>query len=361
MIERADQLVLEYVSKVADAAHGVLRQDQRLDFVRRLRERIDAERRGAESLAAVQKVLAVFGDPAALVAREVRRLEETQAPPVDDSPTLMASAEAVTRELPAVAPKPPPTARPGPGEIPVPGGRRPSQGMPPGVARFTEEARKTLAGRETGGRLARRRARGGPAVPEGDDLLGLGESGPEEPGARRGRRGRRRGMGGRGRRSMPGAGRGGGDFDDGERGGTGSGGRGSGWRSDAGSILASRPREVVGVVVLAVAGLLVPASLAPIAIFSIPFIVWAVGTVVVLSCPGWEVGDKVLGVAAPVLVYAIGGAAVAIARAKGDLGRMLSGFQDVSGSMFIIGTVLGVLWLAYRLFNPPAPFTGRPR
>nr|BFE84053.1 hypothetical protein GCM10020093_066540 [Planobispora longispora] len=301
----------------------------------------------------------MFGDPAALVAREVRRLEETQAPPVDDSPTLMASAEAVTRELPAVAPKPRP--RPGrAGEIPVPGGRRPSQGMPPGVARFTEEARKTLAGRETGGRLARRRARGGPAVPEGDDLLGLGS--PDR---------RNRGLGGD-------AGAGGEAWAAGDAGAcpepegaeetsttesAGDGVRrpGSGWRSDAGSILASRPREVVGVVVLAVAGLLVPASLAPIAIFSIPFIVWAVGTVVVLSCPGWEVGDKVLGVAAPVLVYAIGGAAVAIARAKGDLGRMLSGFQDVSGSMFIIGTVLGVLWLAYRLFNPPAPFTGRPR
>ncbi|MEU8385741.1 hypothetical protein AB0C32_42175, partial [Streptosporangium sp. NPDC048865] len=75
MIERADQLVLDYVSKAADAAHGVLPPRQRIDFVAVLRRRIEAERAGADDPVAVARVLARFGDPAALVRREVRRLE----------------------------------------------------------------------------------------------------------------------------------------------------------------------------------------------------------------------------------------------------------------------------------------------
>ncbi|MEU1388741.1 MULTISPECIES: hypothetical protein [unclassified Nonomuraea] len=74
MIERADQMVLNYVSRAADAAHGVLRPDQRLDFARRLRARIEAERRGSQDARDVAKVLTRFGDPVALVEREARRL-----------------------------------------------------------------------------------------------------------------------------------------------------------------------------------------------------------------------------------------------------------------------------------------------
>jgi hypothetical protein len=74
VIERVDQLVLEYVSRAADAAHGVLPPRQRIDFIGKLRKRIDAERTGMEDPAAVAKVLARFGDPVELVRREVRRL-----------------------------------------------------------------------------------------------------------------------------------------------------------------------------------------------------------------------------------------------------------------------------------------------
>ncbi|HEX4814730.1 MAG TPA: hypothetical protein VFV66_18475 [Nonomuraea sp.] len=87
MIERADQLVLNYVSSAADAAHGVLRADQRLDFAKRLRARIEVERRGSQDSREVAKVLARFGDPAALVAREARRLAAEASggdPAVDD-------------------------------------------------------------------------------------------------------------------------------------------------------------------------------------------------------------------------------------------------------------------------------------
>ncbi|MFI7109845.1 hypothetical protein ACIBK9_26295 [Nonomuraea sp. NPDC050227] len=81
MIERADQMVLNYVSRAADAAHGVLRPDQRLDFARRLRARIEAERRGSQDARDVAKVLTRFGDPVALVEREARRLANPAAAP----------------------------------------------------------------------------------------------------------------------------------------------------------------------------------------------------------------------------------------------------------------------------------------
>ncbi|MFB4292319.1 hypothetical protein ACBI99_32080 [Nonomuraea sp. ATR24] len=80
MMERADQLILNYVSKAADAAYGVLRPEQRLDFTRRLRARIEEERGGSQNARDVARVLARFGDPAALVEREARRLADASAP-----------------------------------------------------------------------------------------------------------------------------------------------------------------------------------------------------------------------------------------------------------------------------------------
>uniref|UniRef100_UPI003F6E670D hypothetical protein n=1 Tax=Herbidospora sakaeratensis TaxID=564415 RepID=UPI003F6E670D len=74
MIERADQLVLEFVSRVADAAHGRMRPEERLDYVRRVRERVDQERKGDENPKSVARLLARFGTPEDMVEREVRRL-----------------------------------------------------------------------------------------------------------------------------------------------------------------------------------------------------------------------------------------------------------------------------------------------
>src|SRR5690606_39490419 len=63
VIERADQMILNYVSKAADAAHGVLSPEQRADFARRLRARIEAERRAGDGAGDVARLLARFGDP----------------------------------------------------------------------------------------------------------------------------------------------------------------------------------------------------------------------------------------------------------------------------------------------------------
>ncbi|HEX6471582.1 MAG TPA: hypothetical protein VF069_20950, partial [Streptosporangiaceae bacterium] len=82
MTESAEQLVLEYLSRANDAAHRCLGSRERLDFVTRLRQRIDeyrAREGGATKPDEVRKVLARFGDPEALVRRERRRLDEIAA------------------------------------------------------------------------------------------------------------------------------------------------------------------------------------------------------------------------------------------------------------------------------------------
>ncbi|GIH91794.1 hypothetical protein Psi01_24240 [Planobispora siamensis] len=452
MIERADQLVLEYVSRAADAAHGVLRPDQRIDFVNRLRARINAERGDSESPAVTAKVLAVFGDPVVLVEREVRRLEGeaarsgtapatgrsaasspvvpaepvvrpvtgsvpsapgsatsasgpvasasgsitgpvTSAPghaepvvrPVADTAASQgsdgftdpdAAAEAVTRELPPVRVPPagagsassgtarPPgsassgTARPpgsassgaGPSAPPVlpgaprspralPGGSGSSRPVPPGVARSTEEARKTLAGERSGTRSGRRRRRGA-RVPGGVAAT-LGEQ--DLPG---------------GWKPQPGRAPAGGENQWGPQR---FGGVRGGWDASG---LSAHPRELAGMTMLLLAGLLVLADLLlglsfePVVIFQVPFIVWAAGAMIVLSCSGWEVGDKVLGAAAPVLAYSIGGVVAALIRTGGDFGKMVDDFFAVSGPVFVFGTAAGVFWLLRRLIRPPALFSG---
>ncbi|GAA3020727.1 hypothetical protein [Streptosporangium longisporum] len=94
MIERTDQLVLDYVAKVADAAHGVLPPRQRIDFVTGLRRRIDAERTGTDDPAAVARMLAGFGDPVELVGQELRRLGRQEASRLPGVPAHASPAHA---------------------------------------------------------------------------------------------------------------------------------------------------------------------------------------------------------------------------------------------------------------------------
>lgn len=74
---RADQLVLDYLSRVADEACGVLRSDERLRLVTRLRAAIEQQRHtlGASGLAGVRNLLDTLGDPKLVVERERRRLD----------------------------------------------------------------------------------------------------------------------------------------------------------------------------------------------------------------------------------------------------------------------------------------------
>ncbi|TMR89403.1 hypothetical protein [Nonomuraea basaltis] len=287
MIERAEQLVLNYVSRAADAAHGVLRTDQRLDFAKRLRARIEAERHGSQNAREVAKVLARFGDPVELVEREVRRLAEAAAAAGDP-----ADAPAAGRRGTDV------------------GGRGAEERRGPGGTRRFPAAvddRDAPPGVRVHRRIAEERL-GGPAV-RGLPFAGL----------------RRAAMSS----ANPMA----------------TGGK------DAMTMVKEHPRETAAMVILVVAALLVPFDLPPLAIFAIPIVVWAGGAVLVLFSESWQMRDRFIGVGAPLLGYSVGGVLVGGLRVGGEPGleAFLTQFWSVSGTMFMIGTALGVVWLVYRL------------
>jgi hypothetical protein len=309
VIERADQLVLNYVSKAADAAHGVLRADQRLDFAKRLRARIEAERRGSQSAREVAKVLARFGDPAALVEREARRLAEQGVPTKRDLTPLGASA----------AP-----GAPGAGGSAGAGSTGGGAAVPGG----------TVVDAEPEGPAGTRRF---PAIVDDRDA---------PPGVRTYRRvaqerlgTQRQGLGmpfaGLRRAAMSSANP------------MATGGR------DARTIVKEQPRDVSAIVILVVAALLVPVDLPPLAIFEVPLVVWAVGAALVLFSESWGLRDKFLGIGAPLLGYSVGGVVIGGLRVGIEAGMQafVQQFFDVSGTMFMIGTGVGVVWLAYRLLD----------
>ncbi|MEV4106509.1 hypothetical protein [Nonomuraea sp. NPDC049695] len=295
MMERADQLVLNYVSKAADAAHGVLRADQRLDFAKRLRARIEVERHGSQNAREVSKVLARFGDPAALVEREARRLAEAGIPTKRDA----AAGVPATGHDPASTQEQPPGAGPVPGQDAGSTRRFPAivddGDVPAGVRTYRRIAQESLGGRP---------GRGLPFA--GLRRLAMSTANPMATGGR-----------------------------------------------DARTIVKEHSRETAAMVILVLAALLLPFDLPPVAIFEIPVLVWAAGAVIVLFSESWKLGDKLLGIGAPLLGYSVGGVLIGGLRVGSEPGlqAFFTQFYDVSGTMFMIGTGLGVVWLAYRLLD----------
>ncbi|MEV4802499.1 hypothetical protein AB0K18_20980 [Nonomuraea sp. NPDC049421] len=314
MIERADQLVLNYVSKAADAAHGVLRADQRLDFARRLRARIETERGGSQDARQVARVLARFGDPVDLVEREARRLAEAGVSTARDT--------ALTRTPPTRGSAPSPLAAPTREIAPTP------------LAAPTREAAPSPLAARTPAEAAGDATRRLPAVVDEREA---------PPGVRVHRRlpeehlAQERGYGlpfaGLRRVAMARANP------------MATGGR------DARTIVKEHPRDAAAIVILVAAALLVPFHLAPLAIFPVPVVVWALGAALVLFSESWNLRDKLLGIGAPMLGYSVGGVLVGGLRVGVEAGwqPFIEQFFDVSGTMFMIGTGLGVVWLAYRL------------
>lgn len=284
VIERADQLILNYVSKAADAAHGVLRPDQRLDFTRRLRARIEEERGGSQSAKEVTKLLARFGDPVALVEREARRLAQESAP-ADPVPSNSVPSNSVPSHGERSAPEPA-----GSGTRVFPAIR---DDVPPGVARGIRQAEERL-----------RQERGLPLA--GLRRVAMSVANPMTTEGR-----------------------------------------------DARIVVKQHPREVSALLVLVLAGLLVPFGLAPVAIFQVPVIAWALGAALVMLSDTWSVRDRLIGVGAPLVGYVAGGIVVGGLRVGGEPGleAFVTEFYDASGVMFMIGTGLGVVWLFYRLID----------
>jgi hypothetical protein len=293
VIERADQLVLNYVSRAADAAHGVLRADQRLDFAKRLRARIETERRGSQNAREVSRVLARFGDPVALVEREARRLAEAAADARRDSAAANPDPAAASDGGSQGTGQPRGTGRTG-ATLRFPAVVDDRDG-PPGV-----QAHRRIAQE----RLSRPQGRSLPFA--GLRRAAMSSANPMATGGR-----------------------------------------------DARTIVKEHPRETAAMVILVVAALLVPFGLPPLAIFEIPVVVWAAGGVLVLLSDGWNVRDKLVGAGAPLLGYSVGGVLIGGLRVGSEPGvqAFFTQFFDVSGTMFMIGTGLGVVWLAYRLLD----------
>ncbi|MEV4580074.1 hypothetical protein AB0K16_43200 [Nonomuraea jabiensis] len=302
MIERADQLVLNYVSKAADAAHGVLRTDQRLDFAKRLRDRIEVERRGSQNAREVSKVLARFGDPVALVEREARRLAEAGVPtmraPEQVPPAEPLGTQGTTQPLGDRSAQPD-----GPQSVTRPSGDQAATRRFPTIVDDAD----TPPGVRTYRRIARESLGAGRGLPfAGLRRVAMSSANPMATGGR-----------------------------------------------DARTLVKEHPRDAAAMVVLVVAALLLPFDLPPLAIFEIPVVVWAAGAVLVLLSESWSLRDKLLGIGAPLLGYSVGGVLVGGLRVGSQPGlqAFFAQFYSVSGTMFMIGTGLGVVWLAYRLLD----------
>lgn len=131
--EQGDQLVLEYLRRAGDIAHRTLRSDERLDFLTRLRMRIDEHRAeaGAVGPAQVRKVLDRFGDPVYLVERERQLLKERHYREITEpdvahvaAEVLAPDSESTTQPLPVIGdtePPPEPFGNPANGDASVDG------------------------------------------------------------------------------------------------------------------------------------------------------------------------------------------------------------------------------------------------
>jgi len=308
MSARAEQLVLEYLSRAADAAHGLMRSDERVRFIARLRTSIEEQRQaaGAHEPGAVRRVLARFGDPKVLAARERARLDEVAqgaaardagpvAPPSAASPLDTTREASSARSLPPApaTPTPAPQPRPEPSRPdPLPGGS-----LPRAYRRGRGGAATTRVGRRAGGRMAepvRRLVRRTP----GNRTAGVapmagppGRAGAEGvapiagPPARTagtapvgglpgGQADERRGSvaptaGPRGRREPPTA-------------------------FDLASVVRRYRTEVLALILLGPGGLL------------LPFPIWLVGAAIGLTSWAWSRAEKVIGLGGPLILTLAG-------------------------------------------------------
>ncbi|MCI0688638.1 MAG: hypothetical protein L0Y54_15585 [Sporichthyaceae bacterium] len=108
---RDDQLIYEYLSRVADAAHGKLPSLARQELVEKVRHEIE-ERRGSAGRTDVSKVLQSMGDPRHLVAKAAQAGGSEYAgyrPPVGGSgpePPAVDSTQSLVTVAPAQAAAP---------------------------------------------------------------------------------------------------------------------------------------------------------------------------------------------------------------------------------------------------------------
>lgn len=123
MSQRAEQLVLEYLSTAGQALYGRMPARRRTVYLLELRERIDTARAasGSDSEASVRRILRELGDPAELVERDCAA-EGTEPPSAETGTggpgaangTIDPEDEDSLPPRPAHADRPPPPWRGGP-------------------------------------------------------------------------------------------------------------------------------------------------------------------------------------------------------------------------------------------------------
>ena len=319
MSERADQIVLDYLRRVADAAHGVLRSDERLEFLARVRRRIDEVRvrQHAHKPAQVQRIIARLGSPAALVEQERLRLaaERPEDPPLPRTSTPPEPAPA-----PAEADAPNATVVAGPAaEKPA----NQTQPIPLLDVSAIEDAKDT-----SGAGLSDDRAE--PEAGDETEVAAAAEPGfaAEEPahaaagGARTAAKYPRRAapsdvwtITGR---ALPGA-------------------AGARRRSDWLDVAARNKLASVTVVLLGFGALALPVPL------------WLLGVVLLVLCQVWPLGDKVLGAAVPIVSVAVYGLATDQAAAVLAMSAYTSAGAGGPRLAFGVGGLLGAAYLGFRL------------
>lgn len=313
MSEQAEQLVLDYLRQVGDAAYLSLRADERLDFLRRLRGRIDEMRAsaGATEPEQVRKVLKRFGDPGALVTREQQRLryersqDETVGQPGGPGSPNRTDAGATTAAASATsrADEPPDE---GPITEPIPVVREGQSGKAGGKA-AAQAGGKDQQGsrRQQGGSQPRpgppntpqaRPRHSGPPVYEPRSPRQAGQEVPSAvsrmfdylpPEARRSLRG--------------------------------------------GAL------EAAGLLLVGLGGALAPLPL------------WFVGALLVGLAPGWAAKDKLVGLLAPVVLVFAGAGVFAGLRLPGEVQAYPQALQSYGWTLFRIGAVIGAAYLASLL------------
>jgi hypothetical protein len=309
----AEQLVLDYLRRLEDAARGRLGAAERMAFMARSRVAVArqiSETRATEP-AEVQRLLRRFGDPGGLAARERQRLDrETPAGPGGAVTALRPEGAgaasgldgaAMARDLNGAGPAsggvqrhvaPAPQAARLPGRLAAAAAGRPSATAP---ALHRPMTARWRPGRDVPARLAPG------AAPDRTAGPGPGTGGDGEPGAERG---------------------------------TG----GAGWLGGVLAVVRKHPLECLAVVLIGLGGLIDPWPL------------WLIGALAVLASPLWDMRDKLAAVAIPLAAALVGAVAAAgfAARPPG-----LSGYAHevrVDGwNLLRAGAVLGAIYLARRI------------
>jgi hypothetical protein len=321
----AEQIVLDYLSELADAAQRKLRPDERLTFMARSRASIArqiGETRVAEATD-VRRMLGLFGDPEKLAAQERQRLDMTapagQLASVTGQPgespaaDTLDQAAAPSKQRPAAVPL---TTRP----FTLPTSHRPitARWRPGGSGQrmpWDQAAPDLLEpGRDAPERLPWNRAslpRPAPASPLGLPVWWSqpSDSQPED------------------------------DDDDPLDGLPGAGvDIRPGWPASVLALARSHPLEVAAILLIA-AGVLV-----------YPFPLWVFGLLIVLVSRLWDIKDKIALLAVPVAVMLLGGVLLAGLTAKsGTLAGYAHAVRIDGWNLIRVGVLLSAAYLGWRV------------